>query len=89
MNLSQPDPLWIMQILATLFTLGTSILSMMAQPTRNSSGWVMMMISPAMIFVFSVTFAKCAGHLLGCYQRLFNGSAIVDSENPFKIRREA
>ena len=24
---------------------------------------------------------KCAGHLLGCYQRLFNGSAIVDSKS--------
>ena len=51
MNLSQPDPLWIMQILATLFTLGISVLSMMAQPTRNSSSWLMMIVSPVMIFV--------------------------------------
>ena len=87
MNLSQPDPLWIMQILATLFTLGTSILSMMAQPTRNSSSWVMMIISPAMIFVFSVTLPSA----LAIYWVVTNAFSMVQQlliQNPFKIRRE-
>ena len=87
MNLSKPDPWWVMQILATLFTLGTSILSMMAQPTRNSSSWIMMIISPLMIFVFSVTLPSA----LAIYWVVTNAFSMVQQlliQNPFKIRRE-
>lgn len=87
MNLSQPDPLWIMQILATLFTLGTSVLSMMAQPTRNSSSWLMMIVSPVMIFVFSITLPSA----LAIYWVVTNAFSMIQQlliQNPFKIRRE-
>ncbi len=51
MSLGSPDPLYIMAILAAVFTGLTSWVSMMAQPVRTGMNWAMVAVMPIFIFI--------------------------------------
>jgi YidC/Oxa1 family membrane protein insertase len=87
MKLSQPDPFFIMPILAAVFTFATTWLSSYAQPTMNGSNKVMMVVMPVIIFFSALGLSSAisiywvAGNLFMVFQTLI-------FQNPFKIRAE-
>ncbi|WP_390405652.1 YidC/Oxa1 family membrane protein insertase [Lacticaseibacillus jixiensis] len=87
MNLAKPDPYWVMPILAALFTLLTSLVSTMAQPTHNTMSWAMVVISPIMILGMAFTFPSA----LAIYWVVTNAFSLLQTfliQNPFKLKRE-
>nr|WP_218841898.1 YidC/Oxa1 family membrane protein insertase [Lacticaseibacillus absianus] len=87
MNLGQPDPYWIMPILAALFTAATTLMSTLAQPTRTSMNWIMVAISPIMILFMAFTFPSA----LAIYWVVTNAFSLAQTfmlQNPFKLRRQ-
>lgn len=87
LNLAQPDPYWVMPIVAALFTLLTSLVSTLAQPQRNNMSWAMVAISPIMILVMAFQFPSA----LAIYWVVTNAFSLAQTfliQNPFKLRRE-
>ncbi len=87
LNLAQPDPYWVMPILAAIFTLLTSLVSTLAQPQRNNMSWAMVAISPIMILVMAFQFPSA----LAIYWVVTNAFSLAQTfliQNPFKMRRE-
>jgi len=87
MNLAHADPYFVMPILAALFTAATSYVSMLAQPTRNASSWVMVAVSPLLILFMAFSFPSA----ISIYWVVTNAFSLVQTfliQNPFKIRRE-
>lgn len=87
LNLAQPDPYWVMPILAAVFTLLTSLVSTMAQPQRNNMSWAMVAISPIMILVMAFQFPSA----LAIYWVVTNAFSLAQTfliQNPFKLRRQ-
>ncbi|MCC5896032.1 MAG: membrane protein insertase YidC [Alkalibacterium sp.] len=84
-NLGQPDPYFILPILAGLFTLGHSVLMSMGRATETNK--IMTYVMPLMI-VF-ITFRLSSA--LALYFTVSNGFSVIQTllfQNPFKIRRE-
>ncbi|PRY81450.1 YidC/Oxa1 family membrane protein insertase [Alkalibacterium olivapovliticus] len=84
-NLGQPDPYFILPILAGLFTLGHSVLMSMGRATETNK--IMTYVMPLMI-VF-ITFRLSSA--LALYFTVSNGFSVVQTllfQNPFKIRKE-
>ncbi|WP_407894707.1 YidC/Oxa1 family membrane protein insertase [Lacticaseibacillus sp. N501-2] len=87
LNLAQPDPYFIMPILAALFTLLTSLVSTLAQPQRTTMSWAMVAISPIMILVMAFQFPSA----LAIYWVVTNAFSLVQTfaiQNPFKLKRQ-
>lgn len=86
-NLAQPDPYFIMPILAAIFTLLTSLVSTLAQPQRTTMSWAMVAISPLMILFMAFQFPSA----LAIYWVVTNAFSLVQTfaiQNPFKLRRQ-
>ncbi|WP_164511940.1 membrane protein insertase YidC [Lacticaseibacillus daqingensis] len=87
MNLAQPDPLWIMPILAAALTAGTTLVSTLAQPQRTSMNWIMVAISPIMILFMAFQFPSA----LAIYWVVTNAFSLGQTfllQNPFKIKKQ-
>lgn len=87
MQLGAKDPYYIMPILAALFTLATSYLSSMSQPTQNATTKMMTWGMPIIILITSVNF-QSAITLYWVVSNAFQVGQTLLLQNPFKIRRE-
>lgn len=84
-NLGQPDPYFILPILAGVFTLGHSVLMSMGRATEGNK--VMTYVMP--LFIVFITFRLSSA--LALYFTVSNGFSVVQTllfQNPFKIRKE-
>lgn len=87
MNLAKPDPYWVMPILAAIFTAATSFVSMMAQPQRTATSWIMVAVSP--LFILFVAFSLPSA--ISIYWVVTNAFSLAQTfliQNPFKARRD-
>lgn len=87
MDLSQPDPYYILPILAAVFTFITSKLTTMAQAETNLSMTIMNWFMPLMILFMAFNLASG----LSLYWVVSNAFQVLQTlllSNPFKIRRE-
>jgi YidC/Oxa1 family membrane protein insertase len=87
LNLSQPDPYYILPILAAVFTFFSSWLSMKASPEQNGMTTAMTYLMPVMIFFFG--FKLSSGVPL--YWAVSNAFQVFQTlliNNPFKLQRE-
>ena len=87
MNLAHPDPYWVMPIIAALFTALTSYMSMLSQPTRNATSWIMVGVTPIMILFMAFSLPSA----ISIYWVVTNAFSLLQTmiiQNPFKIRRE-
>lgn len=86
-QLGQHDHLFILPILAALFTFASSYLVMMGQPEKNSMTTSMTYIMPIMIFIFAINVPSA----LSLYWVVSNAFQVAQTwtiQNPFEIRRE-
>ena len=87
MNLGQPDPYFILPILAAVFTFLSTWLTNKAAPEKNGALTVMMYVMPFLIFFFAVTSASG----VALYWTVSNAYQVVQTlifNNPFKIIAE-
>lgn len=87
MELGKPDPLYIMGILAAIFTFLTSYLTMMSQPTKNAMSTAMLIFMPIMILFWAIKFPSA----ISIYWVVTNAFSVLQTlviQNPFKIKRE-
>lgn len=87
MNLGQPDPYFILPILAAVFTFFSTWLTNKAAPEKNGALTVMMYVMPFLIFFFAVTSASG----VALYWTVSNAYQVVQTlifNNPFKIIAE-
>lgn len=87
LDLAQPDPYYILPILAAVFTFLSSYLASMSQLEKNASMTVMNVVMPLMIFFMGMNFASS----LSLYWVVSNAFQVVQTlliNNPFKIRAE-
>lgn len=87
MSLGSPDPLYIMAILAAVFTGLTSWVSMMAQPVRTGMNWAMVAVMPIFIFIMALSLPSA----VSIYWVVTNAFSLVQTfiiQNPFKLARE-
>lgn len=87
MNLGNPDQLFILPILAALFTFASSWLSMKAAIEENSMTKMMTFVMPVMIFFFAFTAASGVS-LYWVVSNAFQVLQTMMTNNPFKIQRE-
>ncbi|WP_177188659.1 membrane protein insertase YidC [Alkalibacterium subtropicum] len=84
-NLGQPDPYFILPILAGLFTLGNSVLMSMGRPQAGNK--MLTYVMP--LFIVFITLRLSSA--LALYFTASNGFAVIQTllfQNPFKMRRE-
>lgn len=84
-NLGQPDPYYILPLLAGLFTLGHSVLMSMGRATESNK--IMTYVMP--LFIVFITFRLSSA--LALYFTVSNGFSVIQTllfQNPFKIRKE-
>ncbi len=84
-NLGQPDPYYILPLLAGLFTLGHSVLMSMGRATEGNK--IMTYVMP--LFIVFITFRLSSA--LALYFTVSNGFSVIQTllfQNPFKIRKE-
>lgn len=87
LNLSQPDPYYVLPVLAAVFTFLSSWLMSKAQLEKNSATTVMTYLLPLMIFWFAVK--SSSGVAL--YWTISNAYQVIQTlvfNNPFKIIAE-
>ncbi|WP_280738088.1 MULTISPECIES: YidC/Oxa1 family membrane protein insertase [unclassified Enterococcus] len=87
LNLSLPDPYFILPVLAAVFTFASTYLSSMSQANSGGATRIMNFVMPVMIFAMAVNAASG----LSLYWVVSNGFQVVQTlliNNPFKIRRE-
>lgn len=87
MKLGEPDPYYIMAILAALFTLLSTYISSISQPNQNGATKIMMFVMPLIIFFPALTFASA----ITVYWVVTNAFQVVQTliiQNPFKYKRE-
>ncbi|GCF92390.1 membrane protein insertase YidC [Enterococcus florum] len=87
LDLSSPDPYFILPILAAIFTFASTYLSSMSQLESNPSTKIMNFAMPVMIFVMGMNLASG----LSLYWTISNAFQVVQTlllNNPFKIRKE-
>ena len=85
-NLGQPDPYFILPVLAALLAFANSKLTMMNTPSQPGSG-AMVYAMPLMIFFISFRLASA----LSLYFVVSNGAMVAQTfllNNPFKRRKE-
>lgn len=87
MQLGAKDPYFIMPILAALFTLATSYLSSLSQPTQNASTRMMTWGMPVIILITSLNF-QSAITLYWVVSNAFQVGQTLLLQNPYKIIRE-
>ncbi|WP_150179934.1 YidC/Oxa1 family membrane protein insertase [Weissella cibaria] len=86
-QLGQHDHLFILPILAALFTFASSYLVMLGQPEKNGMTTSMTYIMPIMIFIFAINVPSA----LSLYWVVSNAFQVAQTwtiQNPFEIRRE-
>ncbi|GAA0369233.1 membrane protein insertase YidC [Alkalibacterium iburiense] len=84
-NLGEPDPYFILPILAGIFTLANSVLMNMGR--EQAGGKVMTYVMP--LFIVFITFRLSSA--LALYFTVSNGFSVLQTllfQNPFKIRKE-
>ncbi|SJZ97815.1 YidC/Oxa1 family membrane protein insertase [Pilibacter termitis] len=87
LNLAEKDPFLILPILAALFTLASSWLSMKASADQNGMTKTMTYLMPAMIFFFALSVASG----ISLYWTVSNAFQVIQTlmlNNPFKIQKE-
>lgn len=87
LELGKPDPIFILPVLAALFTFASTYLSSMSQLESNASMKIMNFAMPLMIFVMGINLASG----LSLYWVVSNAFQVVQTlliNNPFKIRAE-
>ncbi|MEO1769148.1 MULTISPECIES: membrane protein insertase YidC [Enterococcus] len=87
LDLSRPDPYFILPILAAIFTFASTYLSSMSQLESNPTTKIMNFFMPVMIFVMGMNLASG----LSLYWVVSNAFQTVQTlllNNPFKIRQE-
>lgn len=85
--LGEPDPYFILPVLAAILTFASTYLSSMSQVESNASLKVMNYVMPAMIFVMAVNLPSA----LSLYWVVSNAFQVVQTlliNNPFKIMKE-
>ncbi|MFD1672099.1 membrane protein insertase YidC [Agrilactobacillus yilanensis] len=87
MQLGAKDPYYIMPILAALFTLATSYLSSLSQPTQNATTRMMTWGMPIIILFTSLNF-QSAITLYWVVSNAFQVGQTLLLQNPYKIIRE-
>ncbi|WP_071130395.1 membrane protein insertase YidC [Enterococcus timonensis] len=87
LDLSTPDPYYILPILAAVFTFLSSYLASMSQLEKNSSTTVMNFVMPLMIFFMGMNFASSLS-LYWVVSNAFQVGQTLLINNPFKIRNE-
>ncbi|PWG00528.1 YidC/Oxa1 family membrane protein insertase [Levilactobacillus bambusae] len=87
MNLGQPDPYFIMPILAAFFTFVTSWLSMKSQPESNAMSTTMIVFMPIVIF-FTALNVPSAISLYWVVTNVFQAFQTLLIQNPWKIQRD-
>lgn len=87
LNLSKPDPYFILPVLAALFTFASTYLSSMSQIESNPTAKIMNVTMPMMILFMGISLASG----LSLYWVVSNAFQVLQTlllNNPFKIRRE-
>ncbi|MBG9983065.1 membrane protein insertase YidC [Aerococcaceae bacterium DSM 111020] len=87
MNLGEPDPYFILPILAALLTLCSTYLNMKSNPVQNLSTKSMMFITPLMIFFIGLGLPSA----IAIYWVVTNAFTVVQTlifNNPYKINAE-
>lgn len=87
LNLGEPDPYFILPILAAVFTFASTYLSSMSQLESNASMKIMNFAMPLMILMMGINLASG----LSLYWVVSNAFQVVQTlliNNPFKIRQE-
>ena len=87
LQLGHTDPYYVMPILAAVFTLISSWLSMASMPERNTMTTVMTWGMPIMVFFMALGFSSA----ITLYWVVTNAFQVVQTlliQNPFKINRE-
>lgn len=87
MDLSQPDPYFILPILAAVFTYISSKLASMSQIESNMSMTIMNIAMPVMILFMGINLASGLS-LYWVVSNAFQVGQTLLLNNPFKIRRE-
>lgn len=87
LNLDQPDPYFILPILAAVFTFASTYLNSMSQLESNASLKIMNYVMPAIIFMSALGFASGLS-LYWVVSNAFQVGQTLLLNNPFKIRRE-
>lgn len=87
MNLGQPDPTFILPILAAVFTFISTYLTSMGQIETNSTMKLMNYFMPVMIFFMAISLSSG----IAIYWVVSNAFQVVQTlmiNNPFKIKKE-
>ncbi|MGX7149802.1 YidC/Oxa1 family membrane protein insertase [Enterococcus ureasiticus] len=87
LNLGQPDPYFILPILAAAFTFASTYLTSMSQIESNASLKIMNFVMPVMIFVMGMSLASGLS-LYWVVSNAFQVGQTLLINNPFKIRKE-
>lgn len=87
MNLGQPDPFFILPLLAAGFTFLNTYLTSKSNPQSNSASKIMMWVMPVMIFLITMGLPSA----IGLYMAVSNAFSVVQTlifNNPYKIIAE-
>ncbi|XJS10649.1 membrane protein insertase YidC [Aerococcaceae bacterium WGS1372] len=87
MNLGQPDPYFILPIIAATLTFTTTYFTMKSNPVQNSMAKSMMFVSPLMILMIGLTLPSA----IALYWVVSNAFTLVQTfvfNNPYKIIAE-
>lgn len=87
MDLGDPDPYFVLPVLAGIFTFLTSWLSMKAQPVQNGMTKGMTFFMPVMIIVMAVPLASAVS-LYWVARNVFSVGQTLLLNNPYKLQRE-
>lgn len=85
--LGEPDPFYILPILAAIFTFASSYLTSMGQVDANPSMKMMNYVMPVMILVMGLNLPSALS-LYWVVSNAFQAGQTLLINNPFKIRRE-
>lgn len=87
LNLGQPDPYFILPLLAAIFTFASTYLTSMSQIESNASLKIMNYAMPILIFVMGMNLASGLS-LYWVVSNAFQVGQTLVLNNPFKIRKE-
>ncbi|WP_099221668.1 membrane protein insertase YidC [Listeria costaricensis] len=87
MTLGNPDPFYILPIIAAITTFLSSKVSMMGQTQQNKSMAAIIYVMPVMIFIMALTMPSALA-LYWIVGNLFTIGQTLVFNNPFKARRE-
>lgn len=87
LNLSKPDPYFILPVLAAVFTFLSSYLTTMSQLEKSPTSTIMNIVMPAMIFFMGIGLSSSIA-LYWTVSNAFQVGQTMLLNNPFKIRAE-